>query len=64
VNTSCRTLLSRFYIITIICIAAATVSDNGVHNAEAYYKLLRPREGRSTAIIKPVSQKPILTTMV
>mmetsp|Transcript_37721 Transcript_37721/g.93381 ORF Transcript_37721/g.93381 Transcript_37721/m.93381 type:complete len:402 (+) Transcript_37721:74-1279(+) len=44
--------------------AAATISDNGVHNAEAYYKLLRPREGRSTAIIKAVSQAPILSNMV
>jgi hypothetical protein len=44
--------------------AALTVSDNGVHNAEAYYKLLRPLEGRSMAIIKPVSQQPILTNMV
>ncbi|KAG8458597.1 hypothetical protein KFE25_008394 [Diacronema lutheri] len=44
--------------------AALTVSDNGVHNAEAYYKLLRPLDGRSMAIVKPVSQAPILTNMV
>lgn len=44
--------------------AALMVSDNGVANAGAYYKLLRPLEGRSMAIVKPVSQAPILTNMV
>eukprot|EP00304_Pavlova_gyrans_P004141 CAMPEP_0206042574 /NCGR_PEP_ID=MMETSP1466-20131121/6635_1 /ASSEMBLY_ACC=CAM_ASM_001126 /TAXON_ID=44452 /ORGANISM="Pavlova gyrans, Strain CCMP608" /LENGTH=408 /DNA_ID=CAMNT_0053417287 /DNA_START=54 /DNA_END=1280 /DNA_ORIENTATION=+ len=44
--------------------AALTVSDNGVHNAEAYFKLLRPYEGRSTAIIKQVDQAPILSNLV
>jgi hypothetical protein len=44
--------------------AALTVSENGVQNAEAYYTLLRPLEGRSAAIIKAVPQAPILTNMV
>lgn len=43
---------------------ALAVSDNGVHNAEAYYSMLRPLEGRSVPLIKPVSQAPILTNMV
>lgn len=44
--------------------AALTVSDNGVHNAEAYYKLVRPLEGRSMAIVKQVEQEPILSHLV